>query len=265
MKRLLLGLASITSALAILTVSLPTWVAAEHNEDQQIPEIDGTYNEPGYPDIKVRVIVHHARANNHSKAGSGTPTLVCGLADPESSAVVPAAGWTLPSSWTYRLNTGSVPSTVGGSNLPIIAANGFGDWQTAAGNKVTFTQGADTSTSRQAYDGQNIIAWGRTSGLALAVTYVRYDTVTKVAVDVDTIVNKSFSWRWSPQANCAYSGVYDAEDILTHELGHWIGLDDTYDSSFQDNTMYGYGATQEVKKDTLTTGDTTGAYRIYNP
>lgn len=263
MKKLFRNLILLVSILAFATASLPAVTAAGQN--QQIPDIDGIYNEPGHSNIKVRVIVHRARNNNPGKPGGVTPNLVCGLTDPDSSAVVPATGWKLPQNWTYSLNPNSVPSTVGGANLATITANGFSDWQLASGNKISFTRNADTTTSRQSYDGQNVIAWGRTSGSALAVTYIRYNSNTKVVVDVDTIVNKSFSWRWSSQENCAYSGVYDAEDILTHEFGHWIGLDDTYDNSFKDNTMYGYGSVQEVKKNTLTTGDNNGAYQIYNP
>lgn len=263
MKKLIFGSVSIVSALALLLAVVPVNVSAKAGADQPIPEVDGTYNEPRHPNIKVRVIVHRAKSNNHSKPVNNPPTLVCGLADPDSSSVVPVAGWKLPSNWTYNLNPSSVPSTVGGANLATIAANGFAAWQSATKNKVQFSRAADTSTNRQAYDGQNVVAWGRTSGSALAVTYVRYDTTTHVAVDVDTIVNRSFTWYWSATSNCAYSDVYDAQDILTHELGHWTGLDDTYDSSYQNNTMYGYGSTSEVKKDTLSSGDVAGVHQVY--
>jgi hypothetical protein len=228
-----------------------------------IPERTGTYRDFWHPDQRIKVIVHDSHPISRP-ARVRDPQLSCGLADPDSSSVVPAGGWKLPANLTYRLNVNSVPRTVGSQNLVTMAANAFADWQAASGHKVTFTRGADTSRSSSRYDGQNLITWAYTSPYALGITYIRYIPDTGEVVDVDTIINKRFTWYWSNQANCAYNGVYDAEDILTHELGHWMGLDDTYDASFQDNTMFGYGATQEVKKDTLTTGDAAGVFAIYN-
>lgn len=245
----------------LLTVGLSSsLVFAKPGPQPIIPEKDGIYDEPGRPGIKVRVIVHHEKPGQTS-----LPVLVCDLQDPESTATVSAAGWHLPSSWTYHLNPGSVPASVGSSNLATIADNGFDDWSTASGNKVAFARGADTSVSRSAYDGKNVIAWGRTSGNALGVTYIRYSSVTSVAVDVDTIMNKKFPWSWSNSSTCADSTTYDAENIMTHELGHWMGLGDHYNAAnYQNATMYGYGSKGEVKKNTLTVGDSTGTFNIYN-
>lgn len=244
-------------AIGIVTVGQD--VAANHVSHQPaIPEKNGTYDDPDHPGVKVRVFVHPERPEKTSSSA-----LVCDLADPDSTATVDPAGWKLPSTWTYQLNPSSVPASVGGTNLPTIAANGFADWTAAANNKVTFTQGANTTVARQAYDGRNIIAWGRTSGTALGVTYIRYYTATGQVVDVDTIMNKKFPWQWSNSSSCAESTAYDAENILTHELGHWLGLDDEYAAAYIDNTMYGYGAKGEVKKNTLTTGDTAGTTAIY--
>ena len=112
--------------------------------------------------------------------------------------------------------------------------------------------------------GKNIISWGRTSGSALGVTYIRYFSSSGLAVDVDTIMNKKFLWRWANSSSCAYPDSYDAENILNHELGHWIGLNDEYSvANFQHATMYGSGAKGEVKKNTLSTGDASGASAIY--
>lgn len=229
-------------------------------QDGDIPERNGVYNVPGRPDLKVRVFVHGPKPEPTS-----LPVVSC--TDPDSSAVVPGAGWHLPLSWTYRLNTSSVPSSVGSGNFSTIASNAYSAWSTAVNGKVSFNKGSDTTVDRKGYDGQNIVAWGRTSGTALAVTYTWYYTSTGEAAETDTIFNKKFAWSWTNPAlfSCSQSSnTYDAQNILTHELGHWMGLDDTYDSSFADNTMYGYGAKGEIKKDTLTTGDKQGVSNIYH-
>lgn len=232
--------------------------AATAGEAAEVPERNGTYDEPSARGIvKVRVIVHKQRQRVTSNL------LICGLADPDSAAVVAAAGWYLPENWTYDLNLSSVPSSVGGVNLPTIASKAFGDWQGAVGGKVGFSRGANTSVDRSRYDGINIIAWGRTSSSTLGVTYIRYFTASGLVVDVDTIMNKRVPWSWSNSDTCAVSNSYDAENILIHEVGHWIGLDDHYDVLYQNNTMYGFGSKGEVKKNTLTTGDIAGALSIY--
>lgn len=238
----------------------------DDGDDKIIPEKSGTYDVPGRPDLKVRVFVHNPKI----KPGpTPSPVLICDLKDPDSSAPVSSAGWKLPQNqnWTYQLNMTSVPVYVGSANLAIIAKDAFGRWSAASGNKVNFIRGINTGVAKASYDRKNIIAWGRAPGSALAVTYTWYYTATKEVAEVDTIMNSRFPWSWTlyNELNlCADQNSYDAQDILTHELGHWIGLDDEYTSDYINNTMYGYGSKGEVKKDTLATGDIIGASEIYN-
>lgn len=257
----------VVTGFAILLSFLAGTTLAKSDNQPTIPEVNGVYDDPGHPGIKVRVFVHQAKPTNngsHKPNPSPTPIPQCvSVDDPGSNAVDNATGWKLPSQWTYNLNPTSVPSSVGSQNLATIASDAFGAWSSSVGGKVSFSEGTDTTATRQAYDQQNIVAWGRTNGSALAVTYTRYNSTTKQVVDVDTIMNSKFAWMWSDTKNCAYPNAYDAQDILTHELGHWMGLDDHYTSDYTNNTMYGYGSTQEVKKDTLTNGDTQGAQAVY--
>jgi len=158
-----------------------------------------------------------------------------------------------------------VPSTIS-PNLGTIINNSFAVWENAlpTGSGVTLAYDGPTSANRAVYDRQNIIAWGRTSGSALGVTYIWYQN--GIAIELDTIMNEKFSWGWANQSTnplCAYSNVYDAQNILTHELGHWFGLNDHYTADYVNNTMYGYGSKGEVKKDTLTAGDIAGINLIY--
>lgn len=247
----------IAAAISFLIFLLSAQLALAQNPD--IPERNGDFPDPEHPGVRVRVFVHEPKPSPTS-----SPILSC--SDPDSSSIVPPTGWKLASSWTYNLNSSSTPSSVGSANLSTIAGSSFGAWSSAVSNKVNFAAGSNTTTNKQAYDGQNVVAWGRTSGTALAVTYTRYNSSTGMVVDVDTIFNLKFPWSWTnPASNsCSlYATSYDAQDILTHELGHWMGLDDTYDTSYANNTMYGYGAKGEVKKDTLTTGDISGVKSIY--
>ncbi len=235
------------------------------SENANIPERSGDYQDPEHPGLRVHVFVHEPRASKPTSAQSSL--LVCTLPDPPSDAVVPKTPWHLPSTWTYTLNPSSVPSSVGSSNLTTIASSAFGQWMGAVPGKVNISRTSfNTLANRARFDGQNIIAWGRTSSSALAVTYTWYYTSTGQAVEEDTIFNKQYPWFWnSLNSACADSNSYDAQDILTHETGHWMGLDDTYTDPYINNTMYGYGSKGEVKKDTLTAGDINGVKAIYQP
>lgn len=233
-------------------------VLAKNDKNSDIPEEDGIYNVPGHPELKVRVFVHKAKLSPNP-----TSALQCGLSDIDSLAIVDAAGWKLPASFTYNLNPNSVPTYVGSGNWPIIAEKSFATWTNQLSGKINIIKGTNTSTSRYGLDGKNIIAWGTASGSALGVTYIWYNPSTKAVRELDTIMNQKFSWAWSGSPVCAYSGVYDAQNILTHELGHWMGLNDEYTAGYVNNTMYGYGSKTEVKKDTLTTGDIKGLVAIY--
>lgn len=232
-------------------------VSAASAKTQDIPDANGTYNVPGHPNLKVRVFVHNPKTKSQSTT--------CSLSDPGSGPVVNPTGWHLPGSFTYNLNVSSAPLGVVRTNFASFAGQAFSTWQSAVNSKVTFTQGLDTSVNRKGLDGKNIVAWGSAPGSALAITYTWYNTQTNQVVESDTIMNKKFSWSWMAYSTtvCPNSSAYDAQDILTHELGHWMGLDDEYTSSFSYNTMYGYGSKGEIFKDTLTTGDVTGVNNIY--
>jgi hypothetical protein len=237
-------------------------VLAQNSADkksEEPPEIEGTYDVPGKPNLKVRVFVHHPKP-------SASPVTTC--LDPDSTLPVSLTGWQLPvGDWVYRLNVASVPLLVGSNNLDLLSNAAFSAWSSAINNKVHFVRGSDTVVDQKRLDGQNIVSWGRTSGTALAVTYTWYYPSTGLVAEVDTIMNKKFPWSWTPYTigACGLANTYDAQDILTHELGHWLGLNDMYDAAnYQNATMYGYGAKAEIKKDTLTQSDKAGLAQIYH-
>lgn len=245
---LLLGVAS--PALAAKPTSLPSSVPTLPD----LPEVSGIYSDPAHPNLLVRVFVHPQKPNRN-------PAPVC--TDDNSSAITDPVGWILPSGdWTYYVNSSSAPSSIR-SNVNTIVSTSFASWNQAligSSSKPTLIASGATSINRSRYDGQNVIAWGRTSRSALAVTYTWYYPSTGLAAEEDTIVNSRVSWSWSPTCG---ANSYDAQNVLTHEFGHWYGLNDEYTTPFIENTMYGYASKGEVKKDSLTTGDTQGLQALY--
>lgn len=245
-----------------LLASSPTIGAAENVLDlpnlPELPEVSGLYKDPKNTDIIVKVFVHNLK---NKTQGSMSSTCY----DPDSTAIIGWAGWKLPNTtWKYSLNPLSAPFSVGITNLPTIANNSFSEWNKAftTTTKPTLVRGLDTLKTKSVYDKQNIITWGKASNGTLAITYIRYNTVSKEVVDVDTIINSRYPWSWST-TTCGNQNSYDAQAILTHELGHWYGLDDEYTAEYTNNTMYGYGYKNDIKADTLTTGDILGIRAIY--
>lgn len=65
-------------------------------------------------------------------------------------------------------------------------------------------------------------------------------------------------------SNGAVPGCFDVETLALHELGHTVGLADTYDPHLSHLVMYGY-ITPGATKTNLTSTDLYNAYHRYHP
>ncbi|MEM2613998.1 MAG: hypothetical protein QXO15_07225 [Nitrososphaerota archaeon] len=83
------------------------------------------------------------------------------------------------------------------------------------------------------------------------MTYIWY-TGDKI-IETDTRLNTRFKWSLTGEA-----GKMDVQNIMTHEFGHWCGLDDLYEDKDYWLTMYGYTSYGETYKRTLGLGDVLG-------
>jgi len=114
-----------------------------------------------------------------------------------------------------------------------------------------------TGRSAGARDGYNVVAWGPYSNPnVIAVTYIWY-TGDKI-IETDTRLNTRFKWSLTGEA-----GKMDVQNIMTHEFGHWCGLDDLYEDRDYWLTMYGYASYGETYKRTLGLGDVLGLQARY--
>lgn len=97
------------------------------------------------------------------------------------------------------------------------------------------------------------IVWGIFRGAPKDRQLVEWDQIYD---DVD--------YDWSEDClteDC--SAKMDFENIATHELGHTVGLDDLYETTCSQETMYGYADYGEVSKRTLEGGDIAGVKELY--
>lgn len=174
--------------------------------------------------------------------------------------------------WTANENflfNASNRSGLAGSSLRNVVNAGLAKWEDAAdgtlGNGGPNIVGESTLTSsrlRADYsfpDGRNEIYFGGISGGSIGVTVIWYTTTTLEIVETDQVYNdRSYRWSLSGEAN-----RMDFDNIVTHEHGHVFGLEDQYENSCAEATMYGYADYGETKKRDLDQPDITGVDLLY--
>jgi hypothetical protein len=101
--------------------------------------------------------------------------------------------------------------------------------------------------------------FGATNPGTIAVTSTWYYTSTGQIVEFDMKLNSYYRWGNS----LVTPNVMDLQNIVTHELGHGVGMIDVYENSCADVTMYGYGSIGETKKRSLELADIEGLLSLY--
>lgn len=159
---------------------------------------------------------------------------------------------------------------------------GFNAWHLAEPN-ANFINASPIGTSTitsdptTASDNINSVTFRNISAKypnALAVTFVWYTRFGRQITEVDTVFNDAYKWSYTDPTSWPKIGAYgdyantgllsyDIGNIITHEQGHWLMLNDLYSTSDSELTMYGYGAKGEMKKISLGWGDKLGIQKIY--
>ncbi len=211
-------------------------------------------------DVKLKVFIHYPKDYGKPVRSSG-----CTVTANDQINDYGYAGWQMPTGgMDYKINYTTKPGNLSAAGIQNAVDLGFSAWSSADSNQI-FNYTGTTSATGAKYDGTNAVLWGRVSGSAIAVTYVWYYTASEQLVEADTVFNKKLKWSVSNSTLGDCGGIatsYDVQNIGTHEFGHWVGLDDLYNSADKDLTMYGYGTTGELKKDSLGLGDISGVNAI---
>jgi hypothetical protein len=251
-------LVSLFIIIALLLVSVPLMGAAPVDNQGKGP-------------LDKIVFVHYPK-HETGKPGTGGVTLT-GVLCPDFK--YSGIRW-LSMPVTYYVNAPDATALDG-------IVDSFAAWN-AASTKINFYYAGATDTQGNIKDSFNVISWGQVEYTnAIAVTYIWYYRNNKQIYEVDTVMNSDLPWsytdvgspanlsgaatpdasRYADPSGSGTSGTYDIRDIMTHEAGHWILLSDLYNGRDSLLTMYGYGSTGEISKDTLAYGDELGVEKAY--
>ena len=113
------------------------------------------------------------------------------------------------------------------------------------------------SAKNPKYDRVNLVDFGALGQGALAVNSTWYTSSNEI-VEVDLRINK-IDYNWTNVDGV--KNLYQVLNVVSHELGHQIGLDDL-GSPHGDLTMFGQIGKGEMNKATLGSGDLRGANTV---
>lgn len=134
-------------------------------------------------------------------------------------------------------------------------------WDSATSKELFNNEYQVNSTAQYGVQNyQNAIVFGNypQSGV-IGVTSVWYTRYGRQIVEFDMLLDTDFTWGDATNP----SNVMDLQNIVTHELGHAVGLADIYSTSCSAVTMFGYSNYGETSKSTLEQSDITGLQRMY--
>ena len=148
------------------------------------------------------------------------------------------------------------------SSAAVIAGTQFAldVWNTQGRSPFRFQYGGTAHDTATAYDNRNVVILrNASSGGALASTYSWWDGSNRL-LDSDIVVWDASATLYTGTSGCtASNGVY-LEDVLTHELGHALGLNH---STAADATMYPSTSYCSQAMRTLASDDIAGVQALY--
>ncbi len=184
-------------------------------------------------------------------------------------------GWrwnTINPQITWYLKSNSVPSNLNVQKVASAVTNAANLWNGASNQKLyNPTVYSTPNVNIDTYDHKNVVAWKYLSDAPTALAYSRtWYSYSKVggyysAVESDISLNTRYPWSTSLKDGTPYTSgsSIDVQTVLTHEMGHTLGLGDVYGTKYASDSSEIMNAYSKVK-DELGNGDKTGIWTLYH-
>jgi Matrixin/IPT/TIG domain len=164
---------------------------------------------------------------------------------------------------SYWINEKGSPNILNGSDFAAVQAS-FQTWQNVQTANIQFFYRGTTSTGTVGLDGMNVVTFTDSStplgSSIIAATFSFFTT------NNDEFVFRESDIAVNPALNLSTSGEinkFDIQSIVTHEVGHLLGLDH---SALVSSVMVPFGMPSQLDQRTLAYDDIAGVTEIYpNP
>ncbi len=161
---------------------------------------------------------------------------------------------------SYWINVRGFSQIPNGSEFSAVRA-AFQTWQDVPTADIVFDYKGTTPVQTVGRDGINLISFADdatvlgSSTLAATFSFFCSTCPTFQTQEADIIFNKNFNWTTSGEA-----GKYDIQAVLTHEIGHLLGLDH---SALVSSVMTPFAAVNSLDLRTLQYDDMAGVAELY--
>jgi hypothetical protein len=151
------------------------------------------------------------------------------------------------------------PITNGSDIQAVLSA--FHSWEAVSSADVHFAYRGTTAAHIATYDGINMVSFSDNttalpaSVIAVTLSYFKTQKAQVVFDESDIIINPAFAFSTSGE-----SDKFDIQSILTHEIGHFLGLDH---AAMVSSVMVPFGKTGLLDQRTLQYDDVAAISEIY--